>query len=117
MKYIIVSLLTHITFVQTAFAEDPATPPTPINLNLYNPLGLTATIPSLISRLFIGLVYLAAFIAPIFIIYGAFQMLTSAGNVEKFGAGKKTILYTVIGFMVVLAAQGIVEIVKKVLTV
>lgn len=108
------TLLTRIAFIQTASADGHA--PTPVVLTLPNTLGAGSTIPSLISRLFIALVYLAAFIAPIFIIYGAFQMLTSAGNVEKFAAGKKTILYTVIGFMIVLAAQGIVEIVKKVLT-
>jgi hypothetical protein len=110
----ITSLLTKLTFVETAHAS---TSTLSINLNLFNPLKAGQTIPALISRIFTALVYLAAFIAPIFIIYGAFQMLTSAGNAEKFGAGKKTILYTVLGFLVVLAAKGIVDVVKTALTI
>lgn len=101
-------LLTRLIIIPTAHAD--------IGINLPNPLGATQSIPSLISRIFTALVYLAAFIAPIFIIYGAFQMLTSAGSAEKFESGKKTILYTVLGFLFVLGAKGIMEVVKTALT-
>jgi len=108
------SLLTNLIFVKTAYASGSTLS---VDLRLFDPLKAGQSIPTLISRIFTALVYLAAFIAPIFIIYGAFQMLTSAGNAEKFGAGKKTILYTVLGFIVVLAAKGIVEVVKTALTI
>jgi Type IV secretion system pilin len=108
------SLLTKLFYIQPAHASGSTMS---IDLKLFNPLKADQTIPQLISRIFTALVYLAAFIAPIFIIYGAFQMLTSAGNAEKFGTGKKTILYTVLGFLVVLGAKGIVEVVKTALTI
>lgn len=109
----ITSFLTELFFIPKAYASG-ASPS--FTVTLLDPLGNNATIPSLISRLFTALVYLAAFIAPIFIIWGAFQILTSAGNAEKLGAGKKTILYTVIGFLIVLSAKGIVEIVRTALS-
>lgn len=105
----LISFLTRHLFIQVASAD--------IGVNLVNPLnGATSSIPELISRFFTALVWLAAIIAPIFIIYGAFQILTSGGNAEKLGAGKKTILYTVIGFLIVLGAKGIVDIVKTALS-
>lgn len=106
------SLLTNLFFVRTANADTSF-----FGVELYNALGPEQTIPKLISRIFTALVWIAAFIAPIFIIYGAYQMLTSAGSAEKFENGKKTVLYTVIGFLVVLAAKGIVDIVKTALTI
>jgi hypothetical protein len=110
------SLLTKLVFVSTAFA-DGTTPPSTIDITLPNPIGATQSIPTLIGRAFTGLVWVAAFVAPIFIVWGAFQILTSAGNSEKLASGKKTILYTVIGFLVVLGAKGIVDIVQKALTI
>jgi hypothetical protein len=56
-------------------------------------------------------------IVPIFVVVGAFQMLFSSGNPEKFATGQKTILYAVIGLVVILIANGIVAIVKSILTV
>ena len=105
----ITSLLTKIITIPTANASV-------FNVGLFNPIAAGQSIPTLISRAFTALVWFAAAIAPIFIIYGAFQMLTSAGSAEKFESGKKTILYTVIGFLIVLAAKGIVDIIKTALT-
>lgn len=41
------------------------------------------------------------------ILYGGFQMMAARGSTEKYGAGKKTITYAVIGFTVILVSQGI----------
>lgn len=106
--------LAHLALINVAKAEGEAIP---IDIKLYNPLGEGQTLVTLLERFFTGLIWVAAFIAPIFIIYGAFQMLTSAGSAEKFESGKKTILYTVIGFIIILAAKGIVDIVKTALTI
>jgi len=106
------ALLTKYILIPTAFAGNAG----PLTVSLFNPIG-TKSLPDLISRAFTAIVWVSAFIAPIFIIYGAFQILTSAGNAEKFGAGKKTILYTVIGFLIILAAKGIVDIVRTALAI
>ncbi len=102
------NFLTRLLVIPLAHAED---------IYLPNPLGGDSSIVGLISRIFNGLVYIAAAIAPIFIIWGAFQMLTSGGQAEKFNSGKKAILYAVIGFLIVLMASGIVKIIQAALTV
>lgn len=48
----------------------------------------------------------------ILVLAGGFQMITSAGDPTKFSNGKKTILYAVIGFAVVLLAKGVVGLIK-----
>lgn len=58
---------------------------------------------------------LATFVVPILVIIGAFQMITAAGDPEKFKKGQKTILYTVIGFIIVSMAKGIAMIARSVL--
>ena len=76
-----------------------------------------ATIESLAKDIF----QFAAFtvgpiLVTIFIIVGAYQMLFSRGNAETFSKGKNTIVYTIIGYIVLLMAYGIVAIVKDILT-
>lgn len=95
-----------------ALAAGPAGGP---DITLPDPLG-GATIPSIITNVFDFLVQAAAVVAPILIVVGAFQMITSAGSPEKFSRGQKTILYTAIGFVVVLMARGIVAIVESVIS-
>jgi hypothetical protein len=41
------------------------------------------------------------------VLYGAFLMLTSAGDARKFQTGWKVVLYAAIGFTVILAGRGI----------
>jgi len=49
------------------------------------------------------------------VLIGGFQMITAAGNAEKFSSGRKTILYAAIGFAVVLAAKAVVVLIKNIL--
>ncbi len=53
----------------------------------------------------------------IMVIIGAFQIMFAAGNVERLETGKKTVLYAVIGFAIVLLAGGIVSVVGELLGV
>ncbi len=102
----------------TAFAAaDPdATKTTNGPIKLENPLGANATIPSILKRIFNQLAWILTFCIPIIIIVGAFQMMFSAGNPEKFATGQKTITYAIIGYVIILMANGLVSIVTKILT-
>lgn len=51
------------------------------------------------------LLTIAAGVAIIMIIYGAFMYLTAYGNEEQAEKGKKTILWTVIGIIVIILAD------------
>ena len=44
------------------------------------------------------------------ILYGAFRMLTAAGDPDAFAVGKKTIVYSVLGYIVVLLIATVVNI-------
>lgn len=55
-------------------------------------------------------------IVAIMVLVGGFQILTAGGDPEKFKTGRKTIMYAVIGFAVILIANGVVSIVQSLLT-
>jgi hypothetical protein len=54
---------------------------------------------------------LAAIVAVIAIIYGGFLMMTSAGNEEAFGKGRQTLVYAVVGLIVIIMAGAIVALI------
>ena len=61
--------------------------------------------------------YIAAPVATLMVIIGAFQMLSAGGDPEKFSTGKKTITYALIGFGVLLIADVIIAIIQELLGV
>ena len=83
---------------------------------LPNPLRTTSFV-DLVNRLIGYLMLLASPIVAIMVIYGGFQILTAAGDPEKFKNGRQTILYAVIGFAVILLAKAIIAILKQLLGV
>ncbi len=48
-------------------------------------------------------------VAVLFIIIGGFQYITSAGNPENVGKAKNTVLYAIIGLIVVILSYAIVK--------
>ncbi len=47
-------------------------------------------------------------IAVIYVVYGGFKYVTSAGNAEKASSGRQTIFYALIGLVLIIAAQQLV---------
>lgn len=60
------------------------------------------------------LLEIAAPLAAIMVLVGGFMMITAAGNPDRFSKGKKTLLYAAIGFVVVLLADGIVQVIRSI---
>lgn len=83
---------------------------------LPNLLG-AGTILDVIKKIAQFLVLAGAPLAVLMIIIGAYQMLFAGGSPEKFETGKKTILYTVIGFVIVVSAWGLVLVIQDILGV
>lgn len=83
-------------------------------ITIINPLEWD-TIEEVIAGIidFIFLVALA--IAPLMIIIAAFFFITSAGDPGKVKIAKDIILWTVIGFTIVLLAKGIVSMVLEII--
>jgi hypothetical protein len=85
------SLLANITPKELGLSNNPAT------LN-----SLPATIVSV-------LFYLAGALAVIFILVGALQYVTSAGDPKRTASAKNTILYALVGLALVIFAGSIVR--------
>lgn len=85
-------------------------------VTITNPLGsnctdLTCPMQAIINFLFTIAIPLCA----IMVLVGGFQMLTAAGDPTKFSNGRKTILYAVAGFAVILVAGGVATLIRNVL--
>ncbi len=62
-----------------------------------------------ISRI---LTYISAAVAVIIIIFAGYKMLVSNGNEEQFKKGKNTLIYAVIGLIVIICAGTIVTLIS-----
>ncbi len=84
-------------------------------ISLPNPIGVES-FTELIYRI---IDFLAFTIGPaavtLMILIGAFQILMAGGNPEKVTMGRKTITYAVIGFAILLLADGIIYIIVNIL--
>ena len=59
---------------------------------------------------------IALLVAPILLVGAGFYFLTAAGNMERIITAKKIILYTLVGFAIILLSKGLVMILKDLLT-
>jgi hypothetical protein len=55
------------------------------------------------------MVGIAGAVAVVFMVVGGFHYITSSGNPEKLDKAKKTLLYSGVGLVIVLAAYAIVD--------
>lgn len=61
--------------------------------------------------------WVATALAPLMIIIAAFYFLTSAGNPQQIATAKRIILYTVIGWGIILISRGIIAVIREILEV
>lgn len=73
---------------------------------LENPLG-NNNIIEIISNILNWLIIYSIPILAIMILIGGFQILTAKDSPEKVSNGRKTIMYAVIGFTVILISKGV----------
>lgn len=92
-------------FVSTASAD---------SLTLINPLGQNSSFQTVLDNVNLFLLAIAAPITGIMVVWGGFQMITAAGNPEKFSSGKKTLLYAAIGFAIVIFASSVVPLIQSI---
>ena len=79
-----------------------------------NPLG-NATFGTVATAIAEALIAFAIPILAIMVIWGAFQLITSGGAPDKISSGKKTLLYAVIGFAIVLLAKELPAAIEELL--
>jgi len=76
-----------------------------------NPLQ-ACDIQELIDIIINFIFYVALAIVPLMVLIGAFYILTAAGDPKRVETGKKIILYTVIGFAIILFARGLIAAIR-----
>jgi len=81
-----------------------------------NPLK-AETFEELVDAIVNFIFWIAIAIVPLMVLIGAFYFLTAAGDPKKIATGQRIILYTVIGFAIILFARGIIAVIKHVLGV
>ena len=83
-----------------------------ISIKLKNPLSCD-DFGCVANKIIDGLFALSIPIVSVMVLVGGFQILFASGDPEKFKTGKKTILYSVVGFTVILLAKGVVLIIQN----
>ncbi len=78
----------------------------PGTIKLDNPLG-TDSIIKIISNILDWLIIYSIPILALMILIGGFQILTAKDSPEKVKSGRQTIMYAVIGFVIILISKGI----------
>lgn len=107
LKIIVFSLIITVLIVPNVSAVDITIP---------NPLGYE-TFTELINHIIGFLFKIALGVAPIMIVIGGFYFMTAGEDPARIATGKKIILYTLIGLLIVLMARGIADLIQEVLGV
>ncbi|MFB6212565.1 MAG: hypothetical protein ABEI53_01960 [Candidatus Magasanikbacteria bacterium] len=84
---------------------------------LTNPLGGSGDLIGVVNNVIRDLRdRIAPPVVALMVLYGGFQMLFAKGEPEQFKNGKQTLYYAVIGYVIILVASGISEIITQILT-
>lgn len=78
-------------------------------VSLDNPLDVEADPSAIIGLIIKSLLGVVGGLALVMTVYGGFQWLTSAGNTEKVKSGSMTMLWSIIGLIIVLASYLLVD--------
>ena len=79
-----------------------------------NPLTATS-LEEIVDNIINFVFKIAIALAPLMIVIGAFYIMTAGGDTNRVTTGKNIILYTLIGFAIILLAKGLVAVIKQLL--
>lgn len=81
-----------------------------------NPLEVES-FEELIEKIVDWLFNIAAIVAPVMIVLGAILFMTAGGKAERISTGKKVILWTIVGFLIILFSKGLINLVNYIIGV
>jgi len=113
-----ISLFSFLLLINFAEAQVvcPGTPCPGGEICIENPL-CAENLEDLILAIATFIFWVATALAPLMIIIAAFYFLTSGGNPQQIAIAKRIILYTVIGYAIILLSRGIIAIIIEILEV
>jgi len=83
---------------------------------IQNPLAIKGGLQEILALIINFLTTIMFIIAPVMYLWAGFQYLTSAGDDKKIKSAKDTLIWTTIGVLIILMAEGITYIVRGLLT-
>jgi hypothetical protein len=84
-------------------------------VGLENPLGSINTPTNLIGKVIFAVLGLTGVIALVMFIWGGLQWMTAAGNPEKVTKGRDTLMWAVLGLVIIFSSYAILSAVLNVL--
>ncbi|MGC9610743.1 MAG: pilin [Minisyncoccia bacterium] len=123
MRKKILFLLLLFLILSPAFLPSIASADSNIGPTLINPLCPSnnqncgnSDLNGLLTSIVNWLITIGTPIAVGMILFGAFQMVFAGGDPEKFKKGKQTILYTAIGYAIILIGWGLTKVIESLLS-
>lgn len=83
------------------------------SIKLDNPIGCD-DFQCVMTKVTSALLMLSIPIVTIMVLWGGFQILTAGGSKDRLEVGKKTILYAAVGFVVVLLANSVANVLQDI---
>ncbi len=107
-QIILISIFTCLIMPVTVAADEI--------IQIQNPLTATS-FEAIVGNGIDFIFKIAIVLAPLMVIVGGFLFLTAGGNAEQINRAKNLLIWTAIGFLVVLLSKGILAILNQVLGV
>jgi len=85
-----------------------------VHIVIHNPIH-TPHFAGLVDGIIKFIFLIAVALAPLMIIIGAFYLLTAGANPKRVETGRNIILYTVIGFTIILLGRALVYVIQNIL--
>jgi len=86
-----------------------------IDLKDLSPFGTCGQLDCILVKIMDLIFYIAIPLTSIMVLWGGFQILTAGGDPEKVKTGGKTVLYSAIGFAVVLVSRSVVSLITDII--
>lgn len=106
LSFFIFAVLAKLTNVHAQLGDLPASPTAKFTRS-----GLVSQVLSEIIPIVLGL---AGFVTVIVIVISGIQFITSSGNPEAAGAARSRLIYAIIGFVVIILAFVILQVINSV---
>lgn len=99
---------------QPGGSEQPGGSDQPSDFQIQNPLK-GGTVPQVLDAVANFLFAIGLALVTVMVLWGGFQMLTSAGNPAQIDKGKQTLLWAIIGTVVLLVSFSITKLIQNIL--
>jgi len=85
-------------------------------IRIENPLE-AGSFEEIVDNLIDFIFKIAIVVAPLMVIVGGFLFLTAGGNIQQVSRARNLLIWTAIGFLIVLLSKGILAIINQILGV